>query len=132
MWLGVADIDQQKPSENCYFNNPDTSREPDYINWAEEYPKCVPAAHSCGFLDIDSTERNWKTESCGSAEAFACEIDVGSVIHPVPKPPNERHCSGTDRNFSIFIKQITVRGPKSSSSLCRLLLPLRNDLHLRS
>lgn len=119
MWIGVADIDSEKPSENCFFTNPDSSREPDYENWAESFPKCNPAAHSCAYMEISSTDRNWKTETCGSAEAFACEIDVGTQIHPVPKPPNERHCSGMGYTINFVIQLYEIyknhwqKGPRN-------------------
>ena len=52
-------------------------------------------------MDLSLTENNWKTENCASSEAFACEIDIGTTLHPVPKPPNERHCQSSSDRLQI-------------------------------
>ena len=69
--------------DRCDFTYPDTGREPDYTNWAEGYPKCNTNSHTCAYLNILSTEKNWMTETCGGSEAFACEIEPGRNIHQV-------------------------------------------------
>ena len=35
MWIEVSDLGTEKPSDSCQFTYPDSSRPPDWTNWAD-------------------------------------------------------------------------------------------------
>jgi hypothetical protein len=89
----MLDLATTKPSADdvCDMKYLDTGYV-DYENWAEDYLKCNPNAHSCAFLNIYETGKNWEAENCAGMEAWACEVKPGDVIHSIPKPIDPYHC----------------------------------------
>ena len=89
MWLRYSDISTTypKPNDECEWN-------PylDYDQWQSNEPKCQRDSNSCGYFSTSASSNNWGTTACSNMDAFACEIDPGTMIHAIEKPPNEYHC----------------------------------------
>ena len=89
MWLRYSDISTSypKPNDNCEWN-------PylDYDQWQIDQPNCQTKSNSCGYFSTSASSNNWGTTACSNMDSFACEIDPGTMIHAIEKPPNEYHC----------------------------------------
>ena len=89
MWLRYSDISTSypKPNDNCEWN-------PylDYDQWQTDQPNCQKDSNSCGYFSTSASSNNWGTTACSNMDSFACEIDPGTMIHAIEKPPNDFHC----------------------------------------
>ena len=89
MWLRYSDISTSypKPNDNCEWN-------PylDYDQWQTDQPNCQKDSNSCGYFSTSASNNNWGTTACSNMDSFACEIDPGTMIHAIEKPPNDYHC----------------------------------------
>jgi len=92
IWMEISDLDPDhpKPNSDCNFRYPDAYATPPFTNYAQNEPHCEEMSNSC--IYISTTTGNWKASNCAAMEAFACEVEPGTMIHSVPKPTNQYHC----------------------------------------
>ena len=89
IWLRDSDLSERypKPDSNC-----DYSYTGSYNQWAADEPKCRETSNSCAYATTSATSNNWFADYCSLAEAFACEIEPGKMLHSAEKPVNDHHC----------------------------------------
>ena len=89
IWLRNSDLSDRypKPDANC-----DYSYTGNYNQWAADEPKCRETSNSCAYATTSATSNNWLADYCSLAEAFACEIEPGKMLHSAEKPVNDHHC----------------------------------------
>ena len=103
-----------KPDPNC-----DYSYTGNYNQWAVDEPKCRETSNSCAYATTSATSNNWFADYCSLAEAFACEIEPGKMLHSAEKPVNDHHCPenghwksewtlNTDNNKCYLIGRVDI------------------------
>ena len=88
LWLRISDLSDQykKPNEYCDWTNYD------YSQWSTSEPKCRENSNSCAYAATSGTSNNWHADYCTLAEAFACQVQPGRMIHSIEKPTYDHHC----------------------------------------